>query len=209
MFSIYDYDGRIFRNTLEELYKVKPVSDSQAALKSKAEMLKHSSAMPASEKLIPDNSALKAYKELIHASPKEELHHAFEIMQEDFQALDEDQTVYEALQIILEGDQDVLPVLNKQNRIVGLFSYRQVIQGLLSEGQEQPNFRILPVKAFLAGKVITAEPVTSIRRIAAVMSQYHQPIIPIVDAYDAMVGLVTLSELTQAMANEPPLSIWT
>lgn len=209
MFSIYDYDGRIFRNTLEELYKVNPIGESQAALQSKAEMLKQRSDLPTAAKTIPNSSALKAYKELIHANPKEELHHAYEIMQEDFHVLREEQTVYDALQIILDGQQDIMPVVNSHNRIVGLFSYRQIIEMLMDDGKQAPNLKVMPIKTFIRDKVITAEPITSIRRIAVVMSQYHLSMVPIVDAYDAMVGVITLQEISKAIANDPPISVWT
>lgn len=206
MFSIYDYDGRVFRNTLEELYKVNPVDRSPASLEPKNHGLSHASHI---QSHIPNKSSIDAYKNLIHANPKDELRHAYEIMQEEFEVLKEGQTVYEGLNLLSNSGNKVIPVTTANNRIVGLFDPTSVIKNLIDNDENSPNLRITPVREFLAGKVITAEPVTSIRRIAEVMHHYNLVLVPVVDAYDALIGVISSRDIARAIANDPPISLWT
>ena len=206
MFSIYDYDGRVFRNTLEELYKINPVDSSSASLKTNNNGLSHASHI---QSHIPNRSSIEAYKDLIHANPKDELRHAYEIMQEEFNVLKEGQTIYEALKLLSSSDNQIIPVTSKNNRILGLFDHSSVIQKLLINESPSINLKITPVKDFLSSKVITAEPVTSIRRVAEVMYRYNLLLVPVVDAYDTLVGVIGTGGIAKAIANDPPVSLWT
>lgn len=210
MFSIYDYDGRVFRNTLEELYKVNPVAKTDAMIRAKEDLNTETPQIPGTPKRhIPNTNALQAYRDLIHANPKEELRHAYEIMQEQFVVLRESQTIHEALNILLNSHLNALPVVNDKQRIIGLFSHKIILEKLLKSESDLPNLRITQLSTLAFDKVITAEPVTSIRRIAEVMFRYNLSLIPITDSYEDIVGIITSREISKAIANEPPLSIWT
>lgn len=207
MFSIYDYDGRLFRNTLEELYRVNPVSGASAADLPKTDVLTSSQSSEA-KSYVPNNSSIQAYKELIHANPKDELHHAYEIMQEDFIAIKESQTIFDAIKQLRSSGSLALPVVNEVNRVVGLFDYNVVIDELVDGSGDGFNPKITTVKELLGTSVITAEPVTSIRRIAEVMDHYNLSVIPVVDAYDALIGIISIRDMARSIANDPPLSVW-
>lgn len=209
MFSIYEYDRRVFRNTLEELYKVNPIEQSGASLRTDPEMRYPQSQQSINKDYIPNKNALEAYRDLIHVSPKEELKHAYEIMQKDFIVLRDTQTAFEALVTLHKSQFDALPVINDKNCIAGLFSDRGITEALLDSDNEQINLRITRLNSLMREKIITAEPVTSIRRIAEVMYRYNLSVVPIVDAYDDITGIVTSREISQAISNDPPISIWT
>jgi len=205
MFSIYEYNGRIFRNTLEELYKVSPIHKDAATLKTENDGLTDT---PKIQSQIPNQSSIAAYRDLINANPKEELRHAFEIMQEDFTGLKETQTVYDALKILDSGNHKALPVTGPDERVIGLFEHQAITRKII-QGQKNVNIKITPVKDFLTDQVITAEPITSIRRIAEVMDRYNLWVVPVADAYDALVGIITYRDIARAVAHDPPLSLWT
>lgn len=139
MFSIYDYEGRVFRNTLEELYRVNPVESSAELLKSSGEFHQDSSqAGFVAKHPVPNHTALQAYRDLIHASPKDELRHAYEIMQEEFDLLSDTSTVYEAMNTLVERQLNALPVVNDKKRIVGIFSHDLLVKTLL-ESESEPR----------------------------------------------------------------------
>ena len=60
----------------------------------------------------------------------------------------------------------------------------------------------------MSKEVITSDPVSDIRRIAQVMQQYKLHAVPIVDEQDALIGIVSRSDILRALINDPPLNIW-
>lgn len=211
MFSIYGVDGRVFHNTLEELYKVTPAKQNAALLRTRSDTLdtQTHTYTPAARRHTPNKTSLDAYRNQLNISPKEELNHAYEIMQEDFIRLPENMAAIEAIKLMQDKKIDELPVIDENNRIIGLFSYQTVLTTLLEQELELTAIKSTAVKGYISEQVITAEPVTSIRRVAQAMAKYDLKIIPIVDAFDALVGLISNRDLAEAVAKEPPLSIWT
>lgn len=60
----------------------------------------------------------------------------------------------------------------------------------------------------MSKQVITADPVSDIRRVAQVMQEYHLSGVPIVNDQDKLIGIVPRSDLLRAVTNEPPLNMW-
>ena len=60
----------------------------------------------------------------------------------------------------------------------------------------------------MSQEVITADPVSDIRRIAQVMQEYHLDGVPIVDEQDALIGIVSRNDILRAVINDPPLTMW-
>ena len=56
--------------------------------------------------------------------------------------------------------------------------------------------------------VITADPVSDIRRVAQVMLEYHLQSVPIADDQDKLIGIVARSDILRAVMNDPPLTMW-
>jgi CBS domain-containing protein len=56
--------------------------------------------------------------------------------------------------------------------------------------------------------VITADPITDIRRVAKVMVDFGLSGIPIVDQDDNLKGIVSRASILKAVSNTPPLQIW-
>jgi len=60
----------------------------------------------------------------------------------------------------------------------------------------------------MSQEVITADPVSDIRRVAQVMREYHLMGVPIVNEQDALMGIVSRSDILRAVTNNPPLNMW-
>lgn len=209
MFSIYEYDRRIFRNTLEELYKVKPVLSTRQLGKDRKILLDEDKRADSKSSYLPSSSAIKAYKELVNINPKDQIYHAYEIMETVYEYVSERGSAAEAVKKLTEGQYDILPVLSADKRVVGLFTYDLVFRKLTDYEVGINSVMLNPVSSFIGDKVITAEAVTSIRRIAEVMYRYNLRIMPIIDAYETVIGVVSYREVLNAISNDPPVSVWT
>lgn len=208
MFSVYDYGGRVFRDTLEELYKVYPIEKAAVAQSKHDESDINTAIDTQFASFTPQNSALESYKSLIHADVNEELHHAYEIMQKAAKIIDENSTIYHGLNILKSGELDILPVVNHDQRVVGLFSYQKVVNEVFLQSEEPVNIKLLRINTLQQDPVITAEPITSIRRVADVMFRYKLAVIPILDSYQNLVGIISWKDIVGALAKDPPLSVW-
>lgn len=60
----------------------------------------------------------------------------------------------------------------------------------------------------MAKEVITADPISDIRRVAQVMQEYHLSGVPIVNDQDSLMGIVSRSDMLRAVTNDPPLNMW-
>ena len=56
--------------------------------------------------------------------------------------------------------------------------------------------------------VVSADPITDIRRIAWVMLEHQVDGVPIVNEMQVLVGFVSRSDILRAIITDPPLSLW-
>lgn len=206
MFSIYGLEGRTFHSTLEELYRIKPI-ETVAPSSNQQDPVTQSS-LPHPRPASINQNALNAYRELIHAQAKDELHHVYEVMSNTFSNIPEDVSAYVALMNIQGSPFNELPVVNNNNSIIGLISYASIFEGLVKADDDLGLLKITPAKQYLTEHIITTEPVTSIRRVAEVMCHYDLETVPVVDNYGVSVGIITSKSIVSAVSNEPPLSVW-
>jgi CBS domain-containing protein len=56
--------------------------------------------------------------------------------------------------------------------------------------------------------VVSADPVTDIRRIARAMLEFALPGVPVMNETRALVGFVSRGDILRAVIADPPLSVW-
>ena len=215
MFAIYDVQGRRFRNTLEHLQKVRATQASQrASLRSDGgEQAPQNLAEQTGDRTADHHplsyDARQAYLDILHIKEREAVVHAYQLMSHPVITVPLALDIPVAWQRFREQPYHQLPVLDRQQRIVGILSERDLLRFLVTDG-EQISF--VPGKAVadaMTSEVITADPVTDVRRIAHVMLSYHLSAVPVVDEQDALIGLVSRSDILRAVTSDPPLSLWT
>lgn len=208
MFSVFDTEQRVFRNTLEALYKLNPVISASQVDPAQVTLVERQPESAAGQ-YAPSHNAIEAYKGLVNINDKEQIHHAWEIMETDYEYVSERASAIDAVNKMKSGRYDILPILSADKRAVGLFTYDLIFQKLADLDVAIKGMMLNPVRSFIEDKVITAEPVTSIRRIAEVMYHYNLRIMPITDTYGAVIGIVSYREVLNAISSDPPVSVWT
>ena len=205
MFSVYSNENSIFNGTLENLVKVKPPPAVQASsLPTVQPQLQGSQAT-----YQPSRGAVDTYRDLIKADPKDEIFHVHEVMLTDHLQIFDDLPLHEALVQMTENKTSAAAVINRQGRFVGVLNSLSVIARLVEPQADLAELRISLVRNFLLPEAIITAPVTSVRRVAQVMRAYALELIPVVDQFEIVVGVVTPLALAQAIPDDPPISVWT
>jgi CBS-domain-containing membrane protein len=100
------------------------------------------------------------------------------------------------------------PVLDTANRLVGIVSERDLLTAFNVEHGRVRDALSRKVSDVMSTPVVSADPVTDIRRIAEVMLTRGVDGVPIVNNQDALVGFISRSDVLRAVIAEPPLSLW-
>lgn len=105
------------------------------------------------------------------------------------------------------------PVVNALGQVVGLITRADLV-GLdqLPSPEQSPLVWLAvlakPVSDAMASPVPAANPDTDLRRLAQVLLETDYPGLPVMAEGDQLVGFVTRADILKAIANDPPLDIW-
>ncbi|MFM8900064.1 MAG: HPP family protein [Burkholderiales bacterium] len=241
MFAVFSVNGRVGSGTLEQLREVAPVrpasrvrgvsradteEDRTASGRSLTDEdfvhLGQGSAkdpargLPAG--LQSAQSALAAYADFSpahHASPssKRPLTRVAEVMSTALITLQSTMPLVDAWQVLAERGVGQAPVLNAQNRLVGL-----LLQADMMQGAALPHPGLAPAAWLALWKQTVADlmwtPVPSvgadadIRRVAQALLRWQLPGLPVADDEGVVTGFIARSDILRAVAVDPPLDLW-
>ncbi len=216
MFSLYGLSGQNFRGTLEQLTELPGVG---AARRSRGIGLEGEEPAPvfvvrpdahaASSPSPAYEAATRAYREMLQIEQERgPLYHAYQIMSRDVFSVDADAPVATAWRALLARGLRQAPVLETGRGLVGLVLERDLLTTFNLERRESRTPLVRHVGDVMHSPVVTADPVTDIRRIARAMLQFGLPGVPVVNEARAMVGFVSRGDILRAVIADPPLSLW-
>jgi CBS-domain-containing membrane protein len=213
MFAIYDVEGRRFRDTLENLRKVQKM---QASTRSRtasatAEGEPHPIADTGGDVTggVPVSSkAVQAYREMRHLNRREPIFHACQLMSFPVSTVPIGMEILAAQRYFQQRGLRQMPVMSAEQRIVGMLSVEDLMQFIIIDDGQVQYVEGKRVADAMSQQVITADPVSDIRRIAQVMLEFHLHSLPIVDEVDTLTGIVSRSDILRAVMNDPPLTMW-
>jgi acetoin utilization protein AcuB len=213
MFAIYDIDGRRFRNTLENLRKVRETQASPKTLLWSNVAEGETAPVPGTLSgktggSIVSSKAVQAYREMRHLNRREPIYHAHQLMSYPVSTVPIEMGILDAQHYFLEQKRQQMPVMNAQQHIVGMLSLKDLLQFIIIDEGQMQYVGGKRVADAMSQEVITADPVSDIRRVAQVMLEYHLDAVPIVDEQDALIGIVSRSDILRAVMNDPPLTMW-
>jgi len=131
---------------------------------------------------------------------------AEQIMSAPVLTLGPDTPVAEAWAFFQEHRFRHVPVIGANRRMVGIISERDLLRdaaGLSADGMRHATIRPL-----LVARVLTATADTAIREVAHVLYDRHIGAIPIVNDTDIPVGIISRSDILQALVKKAPLELW-
>lgn len=211
MFAIYDIQGRRFRDTMDKMHKVYKLQPGHG-------MNMHADTNQDETVLIPDitgnalpisEKAKQAYREAVQHHDRTPVLHAYQIMSRPVVTLRAELDVATGLRLFQTQRYHQFPVLFGSKGIVGMLSELDLLRFLIHKKSDLRSVNKIPLADTLAGEVITTDPISDVRRVARVLQEYHLSALPVVDEHNTLVGLISRSDILNAVSREPPLSLWT
>jgi len=110
-----------------------------------------------------------------------------------------DNTVYEALSVLVEKNVGALMVLNDQDEVVGIFSERDYARKVIVKGRASKDTRI--------SEVMTENPFTvsesdSIEDCMVMMSDKHIRHLPVTDERNRLLGMISIGDVVKHIIDE-------
>lgn len=214
MFSIYGLSGPVFQGTLEELGRIPQVMRRRpvhAVERIGEDLGAHpaTAIAPGAHLPAPEATAIDAYREMLQVDQERgPLYHAEQIMQREVIVLSASDDVEHAWHVLLEHGIHQAPVLDAARRLVGMVSERDLLTTFNVDHGRVRDVLARNVSDVMTTPVVSADPLTDIRRIASVMLARGVDGVPIVNDSAALVGFISRSDVLRAVIADPPLSLW-
>ncbi|RXJ89079.1 CBS domain-containing protein [Arcobacter sp. CECT 8983] len=219
MFAIYNKGGLNFRSTIDNLYSMSNVESVSEARNNTEEGLPKDHSVKEKKKdqgqnknsfeQLLEKDAANTYKEIANIDTKEPIFHISDLMRTDVITLNTNNKVNEAYEIMEENEIRQIPILDPEtNKIIGMVTHKVLLDYIFNDLEYAEHNSEKTLDNLELREVITAHPLTDIRRVAKVMVDFSLTAIPVVDENDMIRGIVSRANILKAVANTPPLQIW-
>jgi CBS domain-containing protein len=109
--------------------------------------------------------------------------------------IEPDATVSEAIGRLVQNNIGSLPVLDADNRLVGVFSERDVLRGIHNHGERFARMRISDV---MTPNPVTVAPDTDVEEVMGKMTERRIAKIPVMQE-DRLVGIISVGDVIKMM----------
>ena len=111
-------------------------------------------------------------------------------------SINENNTVYDAINILSEKKIGALPVLNDQNKLCGMLSERDIIQKISNE--KKIDFSHTQIRSIMTTKVITCNVNTESNVLMTIMTNNKIRHIPIIEK-NSLIGIVSIGDVVKRL----------
>jgi len=120
-----------------------------------------------------------------------------DLMTTEIETVTADQTAKEAAAFMLSADTGSIPVCDESKKIIGMITDRDIAVRGVAEGRGPET----AVRDLMSDKIICANEDDEVAAIAQKMSDSQVRRLPVVDANDKLVGMVSLGDLSREADN--------
>ena len=122
--------------------------------------------------------------------------------------IDNESTIKDAYDSLKELDINQMPVVSFGKKITAMINKEQILNLLMNDIENSKNILKKKLNDVYLDEVITANPISDIRRVAKVMIDLRLDAIPIVDENDILQGIVSKTDIIKAISHIPHLQLW-
>ncbi|MEA3353035.1 MAG: CBS domain-containing protein [Campylobacterota bacterium] len=209
MFAMYDDDGLRFRDTIDRLYNLHQITPSDKTLSATDRDAQGSfkEALSSGDKIT--HEAKEKYKQITNLDTTHEIFHVQDIMKTPVVTIDDSKTVQECYELMQEHQVQQLPIrADNELHLKGMITLHDIVALLMDNISYARSNIHKHVSDIYTKEIITTDPISDIRRVGKVMSDFNKNAIPVVNTDDVLVGMVTKADIVKAMSHIPHLQMW-
>lgn len=209
MFNMYDDIG--IKTQVQDPYKVKKLEASTSLYNRVADEREQQNQEKQETyyKQKMSNKAKDSYKQMANIHIDEEILHAYQLMSSVVVSVNDNDSIYGCWLKMEENDLKQIPVLGMNKKLKGLVTMKNITKAMIEHKSDEFYINNTPVSAIIIHDIMTAEPISDIRRVAKVMVKYHLNSIPIVDIQkDEVVGIISRADILRAVSSHPHFQLW-
>lgn len=204
MFAIHSLSGFTLRAPLEQLAK-----SAEARALRRGDTEYEPTFVDQDEAVARYKGAADAYRSMLpKALERGPVKHAWQLMSRRVVAVRPEDRIEKAWFVIAENRVRQALVVSLDQGIAGVVSERDLLTSINLESGGIRDVLARSVADVMASPVISADPVTDIRRIAQALLEYRLSGMPIVEESGSIVGFISRGDILRSIINDPPLSVW-
>ncbi len=121
----------------------------------------------------------------------------------DFFSISPDSTVFEALGMMADKNVGALMVMNKDGKLIGMFSERDYARKIILHGHSSKEASI---EDYMSTTLFTVNPETSVLGCMAVMTEHKVRHIPVLD-HNKIVGIISIGDVVNTIIEDQKATI--
>lgn len=137
-----------------------------------------------------------------------EVRFAHEIMTAPVFSIGTSTSIEEVTQIFTMKRFRHIPIVERAGGIVGLISDRDILRHRAAIQRHNEHENNKTIETIMIREVLSARPSALIRDVAQVMLDERIGSMPILDASETLVGIITRSDIVRAVVRHGPVRIW-
>ncbi len=213
MFNMYDDVG--VKTQIPDPYRVKklemssPIQNRVSDKKEQWQEQKQEQYGQSSQHTNMSDEAKNAYKKMANIHVDEEILHAYQLMSSKVVTVKSSDSIYTCWLKMEENDLKQILILGLNGKLTGLATMRNIVKSMIEHKKDSEYINNATIDTIALHDIITAEPISDIRRVANVMVKYHLNNIPIVDGQiDKIVGILSRADILRAVSTDPHYQLW-
>jgi CBS domain-containing protein len=209
MFTVYNNGNVGFRSTADNLYELKNIDElSPIRLNPDEGFIQEFNNKKNKDEKKSSENAIEQYKKMANIDTLEPVYEVKDIMTRNCIYIDNQSTIKDAYDSLKELDINQMPVVSFGKKITAMINKEQILYLLMNDIEDSKNTLKKKLNDVYLDKVITANPISDIRRVAKVMIDLKLDAIPIVDENDILHGIVSKTDIIKAISHIPHFQLW-
>ena len=164
MFAMYDDDGLNFRSTIDTLYTVQKVANSQRVKNDPYKEKDHThNSFDSFQKKRVTQEAKSKYKQMLNLDTKVEIFHVEQVMSYNTTIVNDTNTIQECYDLMEQNKvQQLLIRADKGNHLKGMITKQEILEFIINN-RSLNNIQNTPIHQIAQKNIITTDPITDIR----------------------------------------------